>query len=237
MARWVRIGERTHPRKSPDHTGNQDQPRIAQPGRPGALDKNAAPAEKCVELAQQREKPGCFEELVEVALGRLEKERPPNQRDDQRRNHHRNHEEQPINVLHALAAASMNPHRHRNGWNHFNDVPKAQQQCGAEGLPKVRRLQEFDVIPKPDKFRDIRAVPAVEAVKNPACGRIVLEKNDKDQGRNNEEIDLPVVLTCFQRIFFALISRVSSPKPCPRPPPICGPYPTPSPCIGKRSAS
>ena len=90
----------------------------------------------------------------------------------------------------------------------FTTFQRPSSRATRKDCQKSGRLQEFDVIPKPDKLGDIRAIPAIEAVKNSARGRIILEKNDENQRRNDEEIDLPMMLDVLPANLLGVISRV-----------------------------
>ncbi len=91
----------------------------------------------------------------------------------------------------------MNPYRHRDGRDHFDHVPKSQQQSDPKGLPEIRRSEELDIVPKTDELRDVGTIPAIEAMKDAAGGRVVLKQGDENERRDNEEVDLPMMLNLF----------------------------------------
>ena len=191
-------GERADPRKAPDDARRDDQLRVAQPRGHLPGGKRAPVKDVRVEIAQDVEQAALDQELVEVAGGRLEEERAPDQDDDEAGDDHRDDEQRAVQELHALAPAAVDRDSDQQGRDHLDHVPAAEDERELERVPELGVLQQVDVVLEADRLRNVRAVPAEEAVVDPAARGVVLEQRDQDDRRDDEEIDLPVVADLAQ---------------------------------------
>jgi hypothetical protein len=186
--------ERAHPREAPHDAGGDDQVLVAQPGRHLARHEDAAPGQLGIKADQQIEQAGAHQELVQEARGGLKEEGAPDQHHHQAGNDHGHHEQRAVEELHALAAAAVDADRHQQSGDHLDDVPAAQDQGQLERVPEVGPPHQVFVVLPAHPLRDVRPIPAEEAVDDAAGRRVVLEQRDQQQRGENEEIDLPMML-------------------------------------------
>ena len=195
-------GEGAYPREAPDDARGDDQAGIAQPGRHLPFHEDAAPAKRLVEVLQNAKQAGAHDELVQVARRGFKEEGTPDQHHNQAGDDHGHHKQGAVQEVHPLALAAVDAHGHEQGRNHLHHIPSAEDEGQAEGIPELGVLEQVKVVEEAHRFGNVRPVPAVEAVEDPASRRVVLEQTDQQQGGNDEEINLPVMPDLVPSDFF-----------------------------------